>query len=333
MATITSLVRAKEQPQISTSGATTNGSENWVMKIDSFANTVEANVLIKSLGVNNSFDFTIVGSVHPADSSLQILSFSCVQLQAEGTYTVYLVTTNFSNDKEESDNNVAPAQAQDSYTFDSVDYEVIVSETQGVSRVDPTNTLGLTLAGEAIQNTNGIGIIATETEQIQEVTIVRNEEDFSIKTAAKHLGRVNSSPVTLVGETFKAGQCKLDRWSAQDMYDSEGSLYYRVTYKISVANEADFFERRFISRGVIDGNGDAPPAALGLIADTEYKLDVDGNFFNKEDQKDPSKFYAQSFVTKKSSNWNGAVRLQETPNPNIITLAGGDNTFGLQAPL
>lgn len=116
------------------------------------------------------------------------------------------------------------------------------------------------------------------------------------------------------------------------MYDVEGKLYYRVTYVISLAEEEDFFERQFIMRGVVDKNGKPAPIALGYLADTEYKLKEDGSFFALADQIDPLKFFAKSFVTKKSSNWNGAVSLQKTPNRNITTLSGGDGTFGLQNP-
>jgi hypothetical protein len=332
MANISELYRSADEPQVTTSGAVTSASENWIMKIDAVVTTIEANVLLKALTPTNSFGFTVTGSIHPADNSLLILGFTLVQAEVAKTYTEFLVTTTSSNNKDQADANVSPAQAQASYSFDSVDYEVIVSETQGVSRVDPSNTLGITLKDEAIQNTNGVGIVVTEPEKIQEVTIVRNEDSFSLKEAAKHLNRVNSSTVKLIGESFDAGQCRLDRWSATDAYDSEGNLYYRVTYKISVANEADFFERRFISRGVVDKNGKPAPIALGYLADTEYKLQADGTFFALADQVDPKKYYAQSFVTKKSSDWNRAVGLQDVPNPNITSLAGGNTTFGLQNP-
>ncbi len=332
MASITSLYRSADQPQIVTSGTSTDGSENWIMKLDGFATTVQANKLVKSLPFNNSFGFNIVGSKHPDDNSLLILRFSSVQIEVGKSYSEYMITTHFSNSKEASDNNVSPAQAQSSFSFDSVDYEVIISETQGDSRVDPSATLGSTAKDLAIQNTNGVGIVVTEPEKIQEVTIVRNEDSYSLKQAGEHLGRVNSSNVKLIGETFAAGQCRLDRWSASDAYDSDGNLYYRVTYKISVSDRVDFFERRFISRGVVDKNGKPAPIALGYIADTEYKLQADGTFFSLEDQADPTKYYAQSFVTKPSSNWGRVVGLQDAPNPNITTLSGGNNTFGLTNP-
>lgn len=331
MANITELYRSADEPQVSTSGATTTASEIWIMKIDSTVTTIEANVLLKALQPNNSFEFTVVGSLHPLDTSLLILGFTAIQAEKAKTYTKFFVTTSSSNDKDQADANVVPAQAQSSYSFDSVDYEVIVSETQGVSRVDPSNTLGLTLKDEAIQNTNGVGIVVTEPEKIQEVTITRNEDRFSLKETVKHLNRVNSATVKLIGESFEPGQCRLDRWSAVDAYDAEGNLYYIVTYKISVANENDFFERRFISRGVVDKNGKPAPIALGYLADTEYKLQEDGTFFALADQVDPKKYYAQSFVTKKSSNWNSAVGLQAVPNPNITTLTGS-GTYGLETP-
>jgi len=332
MATITSLTRFTIQPQIARTGATVSGSENWTMKLDGFVTTVEADALIAAVGSGNSFGFTVIGSVHPSNSSLQILGLSTNQMEPGKTYSNYMVTTNFSNDKDASDSDVDPTLAQDSYSFDSIDYEVVVTETLGASKATAGETLGVTAASEAIQNTNGIGIVLTESAQIQQVTIVRSESSFSLKTASKHVGRVNSSQVTLVGETFDAGSCKLDRWSAQDMYDVDGKLYYRVTYVISLAEETDFFERQFIMRGAVDKNGKPAPIALGYLADTEYKLQEDGTFFALADQVDPNKFFAKSFVTKKSSNWDGAVSLQASPNPNITTLSGGDGTFGLQNP-
>ena len=332
MATITSLTRFATQPRIARTGATVSGSENWTMKLDGFVTTVEADALIGAVVSGNSFGFTVIGSVHPKNASLQILSLSTDQMEPGKTYSNYMVTTNFSNDKDASDNDVDPTLAQDSYSYDSIDYEVVVTETQGASKATAGATLGITAAGEAIQNTNGIGIVLTESQQIQQVTIVRSENSFSLKTSKAHLGRVNSNPVTIVGETFDAGSCKLDRWSAQDMHDVDGKLYYRVTYIISISDEADFFERQYIMRGVVDKNGKPAPIALGYLADTEYKLQEDGTFFALADQVDPLKFFAKSFVTKKSSNWNGAVSLQRTPNPNITTLSGGDGTFGLQNP-
>lgn len=332
MATITSLTRFGTQPRIARTGATVSGSENWTMKLDGFVTTVEADALIGAVLEGNSFGFTVIGSVHPSNPSLQILSLSTDQMEPGKTYSNYMVTTTFSNDKDDSDNDVDPTKAQDSYSYDSVDYEVVVTETQGASKATAGENLGTTAAGEAIQNTAHKGIIVTEMEQLQQITIVRNMPSFSIKTAAKHVGRVNSGTVKLVGESFSAGQCKLDRWSAQNMYDVDGKLYYRVTYVISLAEEVDFFERKLISRGTVNVNGDSPPAALGLLDDTEYKLKDDGTFFTKAEQTSPNKFFAKSFVTKKTSNWGGAVGLQKTPNPNIINLAHGNGVFGLQDP-
>lgn len=332
MATITKLYRSADEPVVTMTGSSTSCSVNWILQTDANVRTVAANALLKALQFSNSFDFTVVGSLDPDDNSLQSIGWSVVQLETSRTYTKFMVTTQLTNSKPEIDANVNPAQAQDSYSFDSSDYEVIVSETQGDSKATASPTLKGAVKGNAIQNTAQRGIITTETEKIQEVTIVRNEESFSIKEVAEHLGRVNSQKVTLVGETFKAGQCKLDRWSASDAYDSEGKLYYRVTYKISVAEEEDFFEKRFIMRGALDKNGDAPPAALGLTADTDYKLQEDGTFFSKADQADPTKFFSVSFVTKKSSNWGSAVRLESIPNSSLINLSNQTNIFGLQPP-
>lgn len=322
---IEKLYRAKEQPSAKTTSTTTTATENWILHTDEAAIPVQVNALVKALEEDNDFGFLISGQIHPDDASLTILGFT-VSRAIDDTYSKYIVTTNMTNNNGAINSNVTPSKAQDSWNFSNEQVDVQVTITAGTSK----NTSGpiKALDGEAIENTNGRGIIVFEKKYITRVVITRNESDYNLKTAASHVGKVNSGGVAINGSSFSAGTCKLVKWAGADAYDSDGRLYWRVTYEILVTDDPAFFERVFIMRGVIDSNGQAAPIAANYISDTEYKLDENGIFLLLPDQKNPKKFTAKSFVTIESSGWGPAVRLGSSPNRNLTTLTG-DSGFGL----
>lgn len=323
MATIIGLERYKEQPGVSYTEAATTGSERWILTLDSNAKScIEVQKLVKSITENNEFDFIIVGETHPDDESLTVINFQITQVDADN-FILYYVDSSLTNDTNSINSSVKPSKAQDSYNFSQVEYETIVTVTQSES-----NAANGAAKDVAIQNTNGVGIIVTESKSILRALITRSESDYDLDQAAAHVGRVNAGSVSLVGSSFGKGQCKLVQWAGSDAYDSEGKLYWRVTYEILISDDDTFFEKEFIMRGVVNKNGKAFPGAIGLSSDIPYKLQEDGTFFSQDDQEDPTKFYAQSFATLESSSWGPALRLSARPNANIITLAG-DQGFGL----
>lgn len=322
---ISKLYRAKEQPSAKTTSTTTTATENWILHTDEAAIPVQVNALVKALDEDNDFGFLISGQIHPDDASLTILGFT-VSRAIDDTYSKYIVTTNMTNNNATINSNVTPSKAQDSWNFSNEQVDVQVTVTAGTSK-NTGNGLKA-LKDEAIENTNGRGIIVFEKKYITRVVITRNENDYNLKIAAGHVGKVNSGSVGINGSTFSAGTCKLVKWAGADAYDSNGRLYWRVTYEILVTDDPAFFERVFIMRGVVDASGKPALIALGYISDTEYKLDENGDFLNIKDQSDPKKFTSKSFVTIESSGWGPAVRLQKSPNRNITTLTG-DSSFGL----
>lgn len=323
---IIKLYRAEKQPTVTTNEASTQATESWHLVTDSFALPIQVDVLVKSLSSNNEFDFPIIGQTHPDNNSLVVTQV--VVSRTDKTYTKHMLTTTLTNNKATIDGSVKPARAQDSYNFSHAIYEDIVSNATYTSKAKVANTLGLANAGDAIENNNGVGIIVTEEKSIVRCVIVRNEDDYDLKTASEHVGKVNGDKLTLVGSTFKAGQCKLVEWAGQDAYDSDGVLYWRVTYEILVTDDPAFFEKKFIMRGTTNAQGETAPTVPGLISDTEYKLDAVGGFFLKDEQSDPKKFFAISFPTLEISNWGKAVQLSDSPNPNITNLTGV-SSFGL----
>jgi len=319
---ISALYRAKEQSPVKTSRSSNTASENWVLHTDSPSIPVQVNAFMKELDDDNPYGFLVVGQVHPDDESFVVTGFT-VSRAVDDTYTKYIVITTMTNNQSVINDNVQPSRAQDSWNFSNAEVDSQVTRTVGASKV--SNGAG---NDEAIENTNGRGIIVFEPKTITRVVITRNEDDYNLKTAAKHVGKVNSSSVGINGSTFKAGSCKLLKWAGADAYDSAGQLYWRVTYEILVTDDETFFEREFIMRGVVDKDGKPADIAAGYISDTEYKLDESGYFMSLADQGNPKKFTSRSFVTVESSNWGSAVRLQASPNPNITTLTG-DAGFGL----
>lgn len=321
---ITKLYRAKTQPTVTTTEASTQATESWQLETDVFSLPIEVDLLVRALTTSNAFGFSIIGQVHPNNASLVVTKI--VVSRTDDTYTKHILTTTLTNNKATINSSVKPSRAQDSYSFSHADVEVIVSESTYASK-STTATLKAG-AGASIENTNGRGIIALETKSIIRAVIVRNEDDYSLKKASAHVGKVNQGSVTITGSTFKAGTCKLIEWAGADAYDSDGKLYWRVTYEILITDDPAFFERDFIMRGVVDGDGKAAEIALGYISEVEYKLEIDGSFMSKADQKDPTKFVSKSFATLGQSSWGPAVRLQTSPNPTITTLTG-ESSFGL----
>lgn len=323
MATIIELYRYKEQPGVSFTEASTTGSERWILTLDSNAKScVEVGSLVKAITENNEFDFIIIGQTHPDDDSLTVTNFQVTMVDADN-FIKYYIDSTMTNSTASINSSVKPSKAQDSYNFSQVEYETIVTVTQSKS-----NAANGAAKDVAIENTNGVGIIVTESKSILRALITRSESNYDLDQAAAHVGRVNAGSVSLVGSSFTKGKCKLVQWAGSDAYDSEGKLYWRVTYEILISDDDTFFDKEFIMRGVIDKNGKTFPGAIGLSSDTSYKLKEDGTFFNKADQGNPKKFYAQSFATLESSSWGPSLRLSKRPNPNIITLAG-DEGFGL----
>jgi hypothetical protein len=325
---IIQLYRSKPQPDASTTAVLTTGSEMWIAITDEFTRPIALNKLLKDLGEGNEFDFPAIGETHPDDDALIMMGWS-VGKAIDETYTEYKVTTDYSNDSSSINDSVSPSKAQDKYSVSHVNFEDVISITKGVSRKKKSSTGEGAGDNEAIQNTNDVGIIVAETKTITRVVITRNESSYDLKEASVHVGKVNSSPVQLLGKTFDEGQCKLLEWAGEDAYDSEGMLYWRVTYEILVSDDNTFFEREFIMRGTVNKKGrSTSQAAVGYTKDVETKLQADGSFFTKEDQGTASKFYSISFVTIEETNWGPAVRLGALPNENIITLAHDDG-FGL----
>lgn len=318
---ISALYRSKEQSATKTSATSTDASENWVLQTDVAAIPVEVNAFMKALDDKNIYGFLVVGQVHPADESLVVTGFT-ISRAIDDTYTKYIVTTTLTNNNSIINNRVTPSRAQDSWQFSNAEVEVQVVQTKGSSKGE-----GLSSGNnEAIQNTNGTGILVFETASITRVVIVRNESDYNLRTASSHVGKTNSSSCRINGSTFPSGSCKLIKWAGSNAYDSNGLLYWRVTYEILVTDSPAFFEREFIMKGVVDKAGNSAPE--GYNSSTEYKLDGDGFFLSKDDQADPTKFVSKSFVTVESSNWSAAVRLGGRPDSSITTLTG-DSGFGL----
>lgn len=323
---IIKLYRAKKQPTVETTEASTQASESWHLTTDSFSLPIQVDILVKSLSSTNEFSFPIIGQTHPNNSSLVVTKI--VVSRTDETYTKHMLTTTLTNNKASIDSAVKPSRAQDTYNFSHAIYEDIVSNATYASKAKKSDTLGLSGEGDAIENNNGVGIVVTEEKSIVRCVIVRNEDDYDLKKASEHVGKVNGDKLSLVGSTFGAGQCKLVEWAGADAYDSDGKLYWRVTYEILITDDPSFFEKKFIMRGTTNKNGETAPTVPGLIADTEYKLDSEGLFFLKPDQSNPKKFYAISFPTLEISNWGKAVQLSASPNENITNLTG-DSGFGL----
>ncbi len=321
---ITRLERQMKQPQTSTSGTATTTSELWWLHLEEKTSPIKANVQVKALESGNEFGFLVVGDLHSDDNTLLITGF-VIGRAIDETYTKYEVTTQMTTNSAAANASVKPSRAQDTYNFSHADYEIITSETTYASKAKATATLGTTAAGEAIENTNGVGIINTETASVIRAVITRNEDDYDLKLASRHVGKINSGTVKLVGAEFPAGHCRLIEWAGADAYDSEGNLYWRVTYEIIIADDPTFFEKKYIMRGTTNAFGQVAPTVPGLISDTEYKLDKLGVFFSQADQADPTKFFAKSFATIGESNWSPAVRLGSSPNPTILGLFGSSN--------
>jgi len=321
---ITKLYRKDTQPPVTRNEASTQANEEWFLVADEALIPIEVDVLVASLSSNNEFNFLIVGQTHPANPSL-VVTQAVVGMAADKTFTKYTITTTLTNNKASIDSSVKPSRAQDSYNFGRADYEDIVTTTTYASRAKT----GLkAAAGTSIENTNGRGIIVSESKNLIRAVIIRNEDDYDLGIAAEHKGKINEGRVTIVGSTFQAGQCKLVEWAGQDAYDSEGKLYWRVTYEILISDDPAFFERSFVMRGTVDANGKPADIAAGYISDTDYKLDADGFFLSLADQKDPTKFISKSFATIEQSKWGPAIQLSDSPNENITNLLG-DFGFGL----
>ena len=157
--------------------------------------------------------------------------------------------------------------------------------------------------------------------------MVRNENDFDPKRARRFMGTLNDGSVKLAGKTFPSGSCKLELWAGVSNYDSNGGLYWAVTYQVLI-DEDGGFARSFINRDVVDAKGKGASATVkGLLSNTEYKLDASGEFLSKADQQDPTKFHEVGpFSTLKESSWGRATRLGSSPSGDLNILSNNINS-------
>jgi hypothetical protein len=317
MATISEFYRANEQGDVQITGTTTSAIENWFIKFPESdkMTSIKLGVVLKGLSKDNAYGFTVIGQTHPDDSSLVAVGYS-PQSVVDESHSVYKITVNFSNDRGTVNNSTDPLEAQPNISYDLVDNIVVVETEQSGAN-----------EGNAIQNSAGKPIVLTEDEPFLRCTIVRNEDDYKAKTAKGHFGRVNTGSVTIVGETFAAGTCMLNRWTGSNQYDNNGNLYWSVTYEIIIRDEG--FIRNVVDKGLVDKNGKSAPVSAGFINGEEYKLDGNGSFLSKEEQSDPTSVSILPFNTKKTSNWGKPTRLGASPSDQIILTGQTSGLSGL----
>lgn len=324
---IESLDLALEQPNISFNASSTQFSENWILKLDSPAKVPSLIIpVLRSLQNGNNYNFPAIGEIHKVDG--QILDSSVIAINyniskpIDETYKLFVITVGFSNQINSINDSVTPVDAEPDFSFDAVDRMVLVTKD--------------TETGKLIANTNNRPILVQENMPLLRFTLVRNEDDFDPKKARKHMGTLNSGTATLAGKTFPEGTCKLERWTGKAQYDSDGNLFWAVTYQVLIADEDEGFVRTFVNKDTVDTNSKpASVAVKGLLTNTEYKLDADGNFYNLADQKDSLKFHPLNFNTLKKTSWPTAARLQASPSDNIndlsnnISYSGNNTNIGL----
>ena len=316
---ITKLTLAKKQPDITFNATTTEFQENWILTSDEISRPSLIRPQVLALGNVNSFGFPGIGSPHESDPSVLVVDYNLGKV-IDDTYTKFTLVVSYSNQISAINNSVAPLAAEPTYSFDKVDKTVVIS----VDAQDDTIS---------IANTNGRPIIVTETKTLLRFTMVRNEPDYDPKLARKFMDTINDGSVRLAGKTFPDRTCKLELWAGASFYDSTGSLYWAVTYQVLI-DEEDGFKRKFVNRDVVDKNGKAASATgKGLIANTEYKLQENGEFYSKEDQQDPTKFFEVGpFNTLPKANWGVATQLGSSPSGNLNDLANNidsGNNLGL----
>jgi len=309
---ITKLCIYGPQPAATTTGRTTSIGEDWICILDGQATPSTVLALLRD-GVE-AYDFPSIteGTQNAGDPTVKAVNLSVKRLENTSDQSKFLASVTYTNNTTTLSNSNDPLEAQPQITADFVDRLVVVErETVQVNGVN-----------RQITNSAGTQIIVEENDPIQKVTIVRNESDFRLSDSKAHAGKLNQNAVVILGESFPAYNCLLQRWSGTNQYDADGNLYWQVTYEILI-NDGPL-TKSFVQKGRVDTNGIAPSFAGGTISSEEYKLDANGIFLDKDDQVNPGIFNeTDDFVTIKVSNWGPAVRLQDSPALSINELSGG----------
>lgn len=309
---IVSLKISGPQPASSTTGRTTTVMEDWTCILS--GQSTPAGVLALLRGGQPSFSFPSIteGTQNTADPTVKAVNLSVSRINNTGDQSIFKATVTYTNNTSTLNDSNDPLEAQPQISADFVD-RIVLRERETVQ----TNGIF-----RQITNSAGTQIIVEENDPIQRVTITRNEEDFSLSESKGHAGKLNEQAVTILGDTFPAFHCLLQRWSGTNEYDADGNLYWSVTYEILISDEP--LTKSFIQKGSIDLNGNAASSNPNLLTNKEYKLGADGFFLEKEEQEDPDIFFTtDDFVTINVSDWGRAVRLQARPASSINVLSGG----------
>ena len=305
---IVSLKIAGPQPASSTTGRTTNVVEDWVCILDGQSTPAGVLALLRNGVSQYNFPSITEGTQNAADETVKAVNLSVSRIDNTGDQSKFKATVTYTNNATTLEDSNDPLEAQPQISADYVDRIVIVEQD--------------TVSGEQITNSAKTQIIVEENDPIQKVTITRNEDDYRLSDAKSHAGKLNEQAVTILGETFPALHCLLQRWSGTNEYDAEGNLYWSVTYEILISDT--ILTKSFIQKGSVDLNGKAAASSAGLLTNKEYKLGADGFFLERDEQEDPDIFFTtDDFTTIRVSDWGRAVRLQGSPADSINDLPGG----------
>ena len=139
------------------------------------------------------------------------------------------------------------------------------------------------------------------------VTITRNVASFSMLTAREYKNSVNSADVSLLGITLTAGDGMLTDWSAKPS-TINGIQHFSETLKILITDRDGRWITQLLALGLREKTADGVLArardGLGEEVTDPVKLQSSGLAYSPTDQTDPSKYYYQSFTTKKQKAWS-----------------------------
>jgi len=265
MANITKFARVPAGDNIETEGNTVTAGDPWLLHLDTIpSSAVAAYNAIQVQGFG--FGFPRRGASHPNLSSLLMVDYTVEHY--DGQKSIFMVTVNYTNDREETDENGFddPLDIPADYDFQQLDRQVVI-------------TLDA-VTGEPLQNYAGTPYLAvTENKPLTRVVVVRNERNYNNSEAESLRNKTNKRSMRIDGYSYKKGVVKLEVFVGTKRRDQEDNIYYTVRYSLLINDE--LHTRKIPNRGAKNKKGRPAPGAL-TAGDGAANLAEDGTFLPKD---------------------------------------------------
>jgi hypothetical protein len=281
MATITSFDKWHLQPAIEINGQSVQAEETWLLILNERASNIAANVLIRSLSAGNIYGWPVIGvGSHSDDSTLVAFNYNIDRDEAAGYK--FLVSLFYTNDIDLISHSKKPEDGESSYDYE----EVTVTEEVDV---DP-------ITEEIIAASNGEAYWPRLTRErtLDRIIITRNEQRFKPSDKKIYRNKINSIPLTIDGYVYEKRSLRMLSITGKRNTDPEGEIYYIVRY-ILLYDPDGLHKKVLLDVGTGPSLTGKLPFVNGTRSYKPAKLNGEGEYYGKADQRDTSVFSTNTY--------------------------------------